>query len=112
MAKKKPQPEQPIPTAEQLNGWNWFDTVAQAAQAQTERETGLTSQEIIYHFQQAFSTNHGKIVLSHLFDVIDATEDFDTAQGFYNGAAHGFEKTGARRLFKYIRKLATRGENE
>ena len=95
-----------------MTGWNWFDTVEQAARKKTQQKTNLSAQDIIFHFEKCFATRSGKIVIDHLLDLINSTDDFDAAMGFHNGAAHGFEKTGMRRLFKYITKLATRGENK
>jgi hypothetical protein len=96
-----------------MEGWGWFNTVTQAAQRKMEARSGLSPQETIYHFEKCFRTPSGKIVMDHLSEVINATDDFDTALGFYNGAAHGFEKTGVRRLFKYIKSLATqRGDKK
>lgn len=94
-----------------MSGWNWFKAQEQAGTKATQDETGLTAQELDYHFEKIFKSKSGQIVLDHLQRMQDNFRDFDPELGFYNGAAFGFWRSGQKSIVQYL-KLKARGAKQ
>ena len=96
--------DEEIPT--KMDGWNWFEQAEQKANDETKKATGLSQQEIDYHFEKCFKTASGKIVLDHLQVFQDKVKDFDPELGFYNGAAFGFWRSGQKSIIQFLKTKA------
>ncbi len=94
-----------------MDGWNWFKDQSDAAIKATAEETGLSAQELDYHFEKCFKTKSGQIVLDHLQRMQDNYRDFDPELGFYNGASFGFWRSGQKSIVRYL-KLKARGAKQ
>lgn len=96
--------DQEIPT--DMGGWNWFEKAEGVANAETQKDVGLTEQEIAYHFEKCFKTPSGKIVLDYLQRFQDKVQDFDPSLGFYNGASYGFWRSGQKSIIQFLKTKA------
>lgn len=94
-----------------MDGWNWFKALEENTTKETLKETGLTAQDIDYHFEKVFSTKSGKIILDHLQRMQDKYRDFDPELGFHNGAAFGFWRSGQKSIIQYLKTKARGGTN-
>ena len=98
-----------IPT--DMSGWNWFKQAEDKANSEAQAQTGLSQQDIDYHFEKCFKTKSGQIVLDYLQTFQDKVKDFDPELGFYNGAAFGFWRSGQKSIITFLKTKARGAKN-
>ena len=95
-----------------MEGWNFFEKANEPLKTKREEKTGFTQEDFQVHFAQVFSGKSGEIVLSYLADFVMSMPGFDHTQGFENGAASGFYRSGMQDLVQHIYAMKTKGAKE